>query len=402
MIRPLGPLVALVPAIMLLSSCSAETREAPAPAPWIVTDLGKVDIGAAGDIASQAADINGRGQVVGWVDASIWHDPGFHAFLWFGGKLRDLGTLPLGGRGDMPNVSKAEAINERGLVIGTSYVDQNDPAEYAALWSPTKTTVLSCPDSRPLSDARAINDRGWIVGSCNAESPGSGRRTPRAALWKGKVRRDLGPSRGTSVAVAVNDRGQVVGTSGNHAFIWQNGRMTDLGTLPGAAGASAVAINNRGQVVGTSGNHAFIWQDGKMTDLGTLEGWRYSEADGVNERGQVIGRSYPSIDAAVAGTYRAFLWEKGRIRDLGTLGGRSSSATAINDRAEIAGQSATTGGALHAFVWKNGRMTDLGAPPHASDSYPTAINNRGQIVGASLVRASAGDERWHAVLWTPR
>src|SRR5207253_2421014 len=36
-----------------------------------------------------------------------------------------------------------------------------------------------------------------------------------------------------TTAYGLNDAGQVVGQAGNHAFLWQNGVMTDLGTLPG-------------------------------------------------------------------------------------------------------------------------------------------------------------------------
>jgi probable HAF family extracellular repeat protein len=312
--------------------------------------------------------------------------------------MRDLGALPLGGGSDMPDVSQAEAINDGGLVIGTSFVHQNDPEEHAFVWSSGKMTALPCPASRPLSDARSVNAHGWVAGSCDREDPGSGRRDPRAVVWRGGQRWDLGPPDRRSVATGVNDRGQIVGTIEGRAFIWQNGTVTQLGTTPSAGRSSAVAINNLGQVVGTSGEHAFLWQNGKTTDLGALGGWRYSEADGINERGQVIGWSYPSIDAAVAGTYRAFVWEKGRIRSLGTLGGRSSSAAAINDRSQIVGQSATKSGALHPFVWENGRMTDLGTLPRTTECYAAAINDRSHIAGSCM----GGDFAWHAVLWRRR
>src|SRR5436309_1672459 len=69
----------------------------------------------------------------------------------------------------------------------------------------------------------------------------------------------------------------VVGVSegGSGAFLWQNGTMTDLGTLPGGYASYAYGINDAGQVVGTSEDssglrHAFLWSAGTMADLGTL------------------------------------------------------------------------------------------------------------------------------------
>jgi probable HAF family extracellular repeat protein len=77
--------------------------------------------------------------------------------------------------------------------------------------------------------------------------------------------------------------------------------MHDLGTLGGPE-SRAVAINERGQVVGRAEtkakdeaghpiSHAFLWEDGKMRDLGTLPGGLESFAYGINERGQIVGTS---------------------------------------------------------------------------------------------------------------
>jgi probable HAF family extracellular repeat protein len=60
-----------------------------------------------------------------------------------------------------------------------------------------------------------------------------------------------------SEAYGINDHGQVVGRSGNHAFLWQNGVMRDLG--PGAA----YNINNSGFVIGDT----FLWHNGTRTPL---------------------------------------------------------------------------------------------------------------------------------------
>ena len=116
----------------------------------------------------------------------------------------------------------------------------------------------------------------------------------------------------------------------------------------------------------------------------------------MNDRGQAVGLGFKSWDAR-DGAHRALLWERGRTRDLGSLGGRGSAATAINERGQIVGTSATRSGKDHPFVWENGRMTDLGTLPGTTSSSAVAINDRGVIVGTSIV----GDNT-RAVIWTRR
>jgi len=92
----------------------------------------------------------------------------------------------------------------------------------------------------------------------------------------------------------------------------------------------------------------------------------------------------------------AVLWRRGRLIDLGTLGGRSSAATDVNNRGEIVGWSLVTADQLHAFVWKRGRMLDLGTLGGPT-SYATAINDRGDVVGYSSLPGGAFVV--HAFLW---
>jgi len=204
---------------------------------------------------------------------------------------------------------------------------------------------------------------------------------------------DLGTLGGDgSVAHAINNRGQVVGggemaSRYYHAFLWQDGVMTDLGTLEGDDSSGATAINDHGQVVGWSVGpsgqvRAFLWQDGVMTDLGLPEGARSSSASDINDRGQIVGESlYGSL-------FHAVLWQDGVLTDLGTLGGTGTlvgtgaSAVAINERGVILGVSESASRALHPVLWQDGVLTDLGTLTNSRTS-ANGLNEQGQVIGAT-------------------
>src|SRR5262245_56210333 len=81
--------------------------------------------------------------------------------------------------------------------------------------------------------------------------------------------------------------------------------LRGLGALSanGAASSYVHAINSQGQVVGYSdlygsdgyltGQHAFLWRNGVMPDLGVLGGVAsgFSEALAINDNGDVVGCS---------------------------------------------------------------------------------------------------------------
>ena len=117
--------------------------------------------------------------------------------------------------------------------------------------------------------------------------------------------------------------------------------MIDLGTL-GGNWSSAEAVNDRGEVFGRSltrdgAMHAFLWSDGRMSDLGAFD--VYAGAGGVNRGGIAVGTNWDQAVVVVGG----------RAAALPSLGGVCQ-AVAINDRGVVTG-SCDLKGWSHAVVW---------------------------------------------------
>jgi probable HAF family extracellular repeat protein len=196
---------------------------------------------------------------------------------------------------------------------------------------------------------------------------------------------DLGTLGAESWAFGINNMGQVVGISVpaesyySHAFLYSDGRMTDLGTLPGGAYSYATGINNNGQVVGYSGSngdfsdHGFLYSGGQMTQLGNLPGGTYGRAMGINNNGQVVGYS-----GSNGGGPQACLFSGNNITYLGT-----SFANAINNNGQIAGVTGTADGSAQAMLYSSGSIIGLGILPGGNYSVANALNDHAQVVGYS-------------------
>jgi probable HAF family extracellular repeat protein len=272
---------------------------------------------------------------------------------------------------------------------------------------------------------------------------------------------DLGTLGGTySQAFLLNNEGFVGGTASlpdgtQHAVLWRNGRIRDLGTLGGPNSIAFGSPNERGQIVGeaetsipdpngedfcgflalgdpSSGTcQAFFWQDGVMTPLPALGDSRdrkqkNSAANWINNRGAAVGTAENDVtDLTCPGRsispqvleFKPVIWEEGQVRELPTFRNEDGDsdpdgvAFAINDRGQVVGASGrcTTFNAnstqtylvgLHALLWHHGRATDLGnlgGTGPGGGNVAVGINNQGQVVGSSYLSYGT---TFHGFLWT--
>jgi probable HAF family extracellular repeat protein len=345
--------------------------------------------------------INSNGRAVGGADTSTAESSCYnpygnpscfvtHAFMSTGNGLKDLGTLPGG------NFSFATAINQRGQISGLSENDQVDPVTgnpefHAVLWQNDQILDLGTLGG-VSSFAEDLNNRGQVTGVALNDIP-----DPYSLLGLGS---------------------QTTLTQ-THGFLWQHGKMQDLGTM-GGPDSWAVYVNDQGQVAGTSYTSyvidplttdlptpptppvsAFLWENGKMKDLGNLGGdnalvGAYGIVSGLNNRGQVSG----NMEVAGNQFIHAFLWDGEKLADLGTLGGNYSFAEGINDAGETVGVSSLPGDQTNdGFLWRNGAMTDLGTLGGDPCSAALSVNSRGQVLGASESAAGGCNEWTTALLW---
>ena len=249
-----------------------------------------------GGATSAAYGINNNGQVVGYFRNASGDR---HAFLYSGGIMSDLGTLPGG------TFSYAYGINDSGQVVGYSHYSYYTPGGPAS----------GVPACRQRGDHDELGhrhrERELRLRHQRQRSGGGILRKHRRRQCLPLQRGDTHNARATPVgarndcAEGINNNGQVVGyfrnASGDrHAFLYSGEIMTDLGTLGGTT-SHAHGINNSGQVVGSAYTasvwlRAFLHSGGIMTDLGTLGGTS-SAAYGINNNGQVVGSPDPASGA---------------------------------------------------------------------------------------------------------
>src|SRR5881392_4248614 len=307
------------------------------------------------------------------------------------------------------------------------------------------------------SGGNSINDQSWAAGYSRLPD-----RNRHATLWRNSLLSDLGTLGGPNSSVTWNVKntaGIIVGisqtadpeplgewwssfafysTPNNIGFIdlgfvreQSLGQMRGLPNFPGGNNGFATGANNLGEVVGWAENGVHdptccssgptchqilqfrpaVWQLGppdQIHDLPLIPGDTSGAATAINDDGQIVGISGICDQAVGRHTAKhAVLWENGTVTDIyPNLGAQWwNTPTAINQRGDVVGFAGdpafVEGDILHAFMWTrdNGirHLKPLrGRVPEHVDSEAYGINESGQIVGVSC---DADQLDCRAVIW---
>ena len=270
----------------------------------------------------------------------------------------------------------ASDINDRGEVVGTAHVAGPTGALGSAAWrwDAGTTRLVSVAGGDGSASGVAINAAGTMLGQATA----AGVEVPFLAT--GAVGE---PLRGLTQPTDLNSSGQVTAQAlvdgQSRGAVWSRGNVSLLEAPAGAAdGARANAINESGLVAGGVPMQAATWEDTRLQPRGCIGTSGGCWANGVNAAGHAVGLGGETTGAA--------LYRDGRVVPLVSPDGCLSDAADINDSGVVVGTSACDDTARSAWVRTADGVVALDdlVPPGSGWTLDraTAINNRGEIVGA--------------------
>lgn len=267
---------------------------------------GMTGLGTLSGSESSATAVNNNGLIAGiWHYYTVPYTPnggGYYEWAFYNQKGQ-MGTIP--GHAQIGGHSTAQGVNDAGVIVGNA-----DPLGQAYKFDGSTFTTLGALGGK-WSYAMDINNTGVTAGFADtgtnpSTQPGVYQSFYHACLWtpSGTIK-DIGTLGQDSYATKINDSGMVVGYSVTtdaqlgyaqyHPFLYNGTTMIDIGARLGGNGF-ANAINNQGQVVGGSGNPstntAWIYENGKLTDLNTLIPagvGSLTNATDINNKGQIVG-----------------------------------------------------------------------------------------------------------------
>ena len=329
--------------------------------------------------------------------------------------MKPTGRPWLGRRGRARLLSGLVLIAIATASPGTAAAGASAPSGYAV----TILSSLSRNPNRTADDnAAGVNDWGLIVGDATYPRTWTGggvsyppNRTEHATLWRNGRITDLGtlggPNSSIGFVAGPSDTGLI---SGNAQTATPDPFNEQWAINLGCAPANAPCDGTRFEIKG------FVWEHGAMRALPTLGGNNALGFGVANDLGQLSGvaedaNQDPSClaNSPAGGPQQHLDWEPvvwgpryGEIHELPLPAGDTvGSASAINDHGQVVGGSGFCGpiafaNSTHALLWQGGSPIELGSFGGAYDNLGTAINNRGQVIGWS---DEPGDTATHSFLW---
>jgi probable HAF family extracellular repeat protein len=236
--------------------------------------------------------------------------------------------------------TSASGINSAGDIVGLYYAPPDLSCGF--LLHAGVFTKIQGPDGGQTF-AYGINDNGQIVGELTASAFVYDIQTKAFTEFQY-------PGAGHTTAFAINNSGTIVGawySSKYEGFQFDGQTFTNI-EVDGATETLPTAINNSGQslvlALNLSGLTSFLFDRGKLTKLG---GYLNAEPYGMNDKYVFTGNYTMPNTSNVVG----FVYHDGVQRVLKFPGAKSTYPTAINDSGEVVGWFYDMSGNIHGFSW---------------------------------------------------
>ncbi len=309
---------------------------------------------------SYGLGVNEAGAVVGYIDGCPDSNQ-FKAFVWWPDGTVEVISLPWSW------AERAVDINNFNEVALGVNLAMPGLANVPALWANGEVVqIFEIPEWANNAFVAGINDSGVIVGEYGDTVLGP---HPLAATWsvqEGLVDLSEPFPVERQRPVGINNDGIIAGfwfgdtvpppgEDLRRAFSLADGKVTNLGIVPGSVNSNARGLSDAGHVIGEGfagplpfdkPRTGFVWQDGKFTLLPPLplDGHDQAQPRSINSSGLIVGRSIASGGGA---PNRPALWFDGERVDLNSVVANLGAGENVHNPVAISESGIITGTGTH-------------------------------------------------------